>query len=275
MSEPFGKRAILRSSPAQFEVVRKHLCTLLAVLRAQSVSYHTSHWQAQGSSFYGDHLLFQRLYEAVEKEVDSLAEKIAGYLGAEVLSQSSQTRLIAFYATLWEDISGHYERGLKSEEVLQKELKDAYDRIKSAGAMTLGLDDFLMALANSHDSHIYLQQQALGVVDKSAKSQNPGEHALENTEGVFQEWIKEIEGSEHQASVIDYSGPNGLLEWNSTEKRFSVLASELPRKGAEIRSGIMVRSPRGGLMKFGNAKPTSHGWHLEGVGGHSLFVWSS
>ena len=35
----------------------------LDLLRALSLLHHTHHWQTMGSQFYGDHLLYQRLYD--------------------------------------------------------------------------------------------------------------------------------------------------------------------------------------------------------------------
>jgi DNA-binding ferritin-like protein len=43
------------------------------------------HWQAKGQPFYGDHLLFERLYKARVEQIDSLAEVIAGHFGADKL----------------------------------------------------------------------------------------------------------------------------------------------------------------------------------------------
>lgn len=58
---------------------------LWASLRAAHHLYGTLHWQAKGQPFYGDHLLFERLYTGRVEEIDGLAELIAGHYGAQVL----------------------------------------------------------------------------------------------------------------------------------------------------------------------------------------------
>lgn len=58
---------------------------LWASLRAAHHLYWTLHWQAKGQPFYGDHLLFERLYKGRLEEIDDLAELIAGHFGAQVL----------------------------------------------------------------------------------------------------------------------------------------------------------------------------------------------
>jgi hypothetical protein len=54
-------------------------------LRAAHHVYWTLHWQAQGVGYYGDHLLYQRLYQARVKEIDRVAETIAAVYGADKL----------------------------------------------------------------------------------------------------------------------------------------------------------------------------------------------
>ena len=158
------KTAYLNATPMQREAVRRHLCDVLACLRAQSLSYQTSHWQVVGQSFYGNHLLFQRLYKSVLEQVDQLAEKVVGYLGSEVVGLESQMKHIYQYTASWSQIGCNHKRGLQSEADLQMALKHAYEGIKNVNAMTLGLDDWIMATANAHEENEYLLQQALAPI---------------------------------------------------------------------------------------------------------------
>lgn len=162
------KQAYMNATPMQREVVRQRLCDVLACLRASYLSYQTSHWQVVGQSFYGNHLLFQRLYESVQKQVDELAEKLVGYLGREVVGLDHQMQHIWGYTQKWSQIDCHHKRGLQSEIDLQAALKRAYDGIKKINAMTLGLDDWIMATANAHEENEYLLQQALAPIPKQA-----------------------------------------------------------------------------------------------------------
>ena len=156
-----AKIAYMDATPAQRKAVHEHLCGLLAILRAQEMSYQTSHWQSSGMSYYGNHLLFQRLYESVGAEIDGIAEKMVGYLGAESVNLAPQAVKVATFAVAWSKIDCPFHRGLASEEQLQTATKAAYDGIKEIGAMTLGLDDFLMAMANAHETNAYLLQQVM------------------------------------------------------------------------------------------------------------------
>ena len=177
-----GKSAYLNATPMQREVVRRYLCDVLACLRAQYLSYQTSHWQVVGQSFYGNHLLFARLYESVQAQVDGLAEKLVGYLGREVVGLDHQIKHIAAYTMRWSQIGCHHKRGLQSEADLQAALKRAYDGIKQVNAMTLGLDDWIMATANAHEENEYLLQQALTPVPGKKQA---SKKASTNTERYF------------------------------------------------------------------------------------------
>jgi DNA-binding ferritin-like protein len=193
--DPREKQAYMEASPAQREVVRKLLCNLLCLLRAQSLSYQTSHWQAVGSSAYGNHLLFMRLYESVQDQIDQLAEKIVGYLGTPAVNLVPAVNNIAQYATRWSSIDCLHSRGLQSEADCQSAIKSAYDGIKAAQAMTLGLDDWLMATANAHEENTYLLQQV--------KAQPPAKVAA-----LVKAWSKRAEAP----SAEGYFRPNPRKE---------------------------------------------------------------
>jgi len=148
---------------AQLAIITERLGGVLSILRAQYISYQTSHWQVKGQNFYENHLLFQRLYEAVQGEVDGTAEKLVGLVGPDSVALEVQIELIEDWCERWAATSDHHLRGLRSERDVQAVLKNAYDEIKASNAMTLGLDDFLMATASAHDTNAYLLQQVLQI----------------------------------------------------------------------------------------------------------------
>lgn len=155
------RRSYMTGSREQTDVVVSHLAHLLAYLRAMYLSYQTSHWQTKGPAYYGNHLLFQRLYESVQDEIDALAEKIVGYVGPAGVDLDGQVDLVNTIASGLAATADHHVRGLESEVAFQRHVKAAYDAIKDAGVMTLGLDDFLMATASAHETNQYLLQQVL------------------------------------------------------------------------------------------------------------------
>lgn len=142
-------------------VLKEHLINVLATLRAQYVSYQTSHWLAMGTAFYSEHLMFQRLYESVLEEIDTLAEKLVCFEDDAGVDMVEQTEKIHLLCKKWAEISCPIERGFESEKFVQSILEEAYEAITKSDEMTLGLDDFLMATANAHEVNMYLLKRSL------------------------------------------------------------------------------------------------------------------
>lgn len=143
---------------------------LLGAMRAMHWNYWTSHWQVAGSSFYGDHLMFARMYEALEEEIDTLAEKLVGFFGSDSVDGCSQMNWASSFIRSWSVYRCPYCRGLRSEKELQSLLSSFYDKLKKGQAMSLGLDDYIMATASSHETNIYLLQQRLKQIESMRKA---------------------------------------------------------------------------------------------------------
>lgn len=135
------------------------LRALLALLRAQYWHYQNAHWTVKGGPFYGDHLMFQRIYEGLQKEIDTLAEKAVASFGGEVVEPTSLAALMQGWLRRWSGIDCLHKRSLASEADFQNAVKGVYDAMKAEGTLSLGMDDFLMAIANDHETNTYLVQQ--------------------------------------------------------------------------------------------------------------------
>lgn len=151
---------------AQTKLVSKNtaiemLQWLLAALRAQYWNYQQSHWQTKGPTYYGNHLLFQRLYESVQEQIDTLAEKMVGSYGPESVDGLDLGAKFEEFIRRWSEVGCLHKRGLLSEEDLQKLIKWAYEKLKQMGELSLGMDDFLMATASEHETNQYLLRQVL------------------------------------------------------------------------------------------------------------------
>jgi len=135
------------------------LTRLLGRLKSLYWQHWTAHWQTAGPNSYGDHLLFERLKNEVEEEIDPLAEKIVGYFGERGVNP---------YHVMNHELEGMVKepdlvsKALYLEQDFQELLEDTVDQLEEMGALTLGLEDFLPSMASTHDSHLFLLQQRLG-----------------------------------------------------------------------------------------------------------------
>lgn len=137
------------------------LALLLAYLRAAQQAHWTAHWQAQGSSFYGDHLLFERLYSALSGEIDTLAEKLVAKYGAEAVDLSKQMASVADLGSKWGQEPNLVARAFLIEEDLQGAIESVMGLTDEASELSLGLENFLGQLADSHETALYLLGQRL------------------------------------------------------------------------------------------------------------------
>ena len=134
------------------------LHNILAILRAQQVSYHVSHWQASGPLAFADHMLFDRLYSSMAGEIDTIGEKIVGAFGSQGIKAAQLATDITGWVARWADVQDPVARGLASEAVLQTAIKVAVDNGAASG-MSLGLDNALRAIADAHETNIMLLRQ--------------------------------------------------------------------------------------------------------------------
>ncbi len=130
---------------------------LLAFLRAQSWLLLNLHWTVKGTDFYELHLLFERLYGALGGQIDGLAEKIVGYYGVEAVEMNDSMSRAQKWLKEWKGEA--VDAALSSEKQLQTLIRQTYEAMKEKKELSLGLDDFLMALASDHETHLYLLGQ--------------------------------------------------------------------------------------------------------------------
>lgn len=134
------------------------LLDLWAGLRAAHHLYHTLHWQAKGQPFYGDHLMFKRLYEGVEGDIDDLAEVIAGHYGADKLDP------IKAWAAAGEKISAVATMGgspLAIAEMIMDLSEAANDAIVNGGECPYpgALSNLVSGIGTKHLADVYLLKQ--------------------------------------------------------------------------------------------------------------------
>ena len=141
--------------PAAPDGLLSALLGLWASLRSAHHVYWTLHWQSRGAPYYGDHLLYQRLYEARVKEIDRVAEAIAAIYGSDVLNavpawEAAQRVLL---------VTAHAQNpGLKAAETILH----AANRTNAAiGQHPYGIavNNVIAGIADSALEAVYLLQQ--------------------------------------------------------------------------------------------------------------------
>lgn len=141
------------------EKCNKTAIVYLATLRTIYNLAQENHWKSKGSNFYSNHLLFQRIYEETQENVDEAAEKLITLFGDEVLNEeillSTESKVKQKYFNL-EGI----DQVLKIIKDFISFSKFAYNCFEQEKKLTLGLDDMIMSIASDQESHVYLLTQS-------------------------------------------------------------------------------------------------------------------
>jgi len=143
------------------------LSVLIVYLKFLAAVHQNHHWITKGDPFYGDHLLFQRLYEGVLEDIDSLAEKSIGLgstAGVDLVLQTSQVmKLVQGYgmASTVPQSTELAKRSYLAEMNFIKAAAYLAECLKECGLMTRGLDNLLAGIEDRHESNVYLLKQRI------------------------------------------------------------------------------------------------------------------
>ena len=134
----------------------------IASLKGMAQIHQHNHWTTNGESFYGDHLLFKRLYESATEDLDAAAEKFIGLFSDECLKYDLQAELLNKVLLRYSKLEGSpVEMSLAIEKDFIKFCESAYECFEKEGKLTLGLDDMIMSMSNNREESVYLLQQVL------------------------------------------------------------------------------------------------------------------
>lgn len=134
----------------------------VATLRQIYLTHQYSHWTTRGDAFYGDHLVFERLYKSAADDADSAAEKMIGLFGAESVNYDSQRNFMTKLAEKYSSLDGEpVKMSLAIEKHFLDFSKEVYKAFDDDGVLSLGLDDLIMQIASSRETSVYLLNQIL------------------------------------------------------------------------------------------------------------------
>jgi DNA-binding ferritin-like protein len=136
---------------------KSDLTAVLVDLLASYRLLQTLHWQARGESYYGDHLLYQRIYEAIPKEIDAVAERLVGLYGEDPVDADHLESAVARRLRAWK-MSGaaQVQRALSVERAILATVQRALETLDGTDP---GTENLLAGIADTHLGHLYLLQQ--------------------------------------------------------------------------------------------------------------------
>jgi DNA-binding ferritin-like protein len=131
---------------------------LLVKLRLIAFYYQTAHWTVKGSLFFQDHLLFERLYNSVNEEIDGVAEKAIA-----LTKNRAVVNLPAILEKVTEESKKLRYECKENAEFVSEAISLEQDLLEfleiAAKDCSLGCNDLLASIANTHEGHLYLLTQ--------------------------------------------------------------------------------------------------------------------
>lgn len=135
-------------------------------LKALAAIHQAHHWQASADPFYGDHLLYQRLYDSANDEVDRVAEKAVGVGCSELVTPITMSscvdsiiKAIYFVRPGIPNPTDLAARSLNTERNLLSALKYLSTNLEQKNLLTKGVDNLIADLCDAHEGSIYLLKQ--------------------------------------------------------------------------------------------------------------------
>lgn len=121
----------------------------------------TLHWRSKGGDYYGDHLLYQRLYEARQPELDRMAEVIAAVGGSGALDPvkglDAAKPLVAQVEALNKPDAA---KAIVAAQTVMRAV-DAAAQAAQGTPYKLAVENATGGIADSHLESVYLLQQRL------------------------------------------------------------------------------------------------------------------
>ena len=138
------------------------LVAVSVALWAERLAFQTYHWNSKGAPYYGDHLLFQRLYEARDAEIDRMGEVLLAVGGPELVAAP---RTLAGMMHSIEAVENSGQNDFQKAVML---VNSTLERINAANAAlgnspyTVAVNNVLAGVADKHLEALYLLRQRLG-----------------------------------------------------------------------------------------------------------------
>lgn len=144
------------------------LAVVLAVLRAHAMLLQTAHWSTRGDTFYGDHLLFERLYGAVNSEIDMVAEKAVGMGSSNLVNAPLQLKQMYKIMCMYDTTAGTIpqpsdwaRKCYAAEQHIIGLIDQAIESLQNSGCLTKGVDNMLVGMLDAHENNCYLLKQRI------------------------------------------------------------------------------------------------------------------
>ena len=133
-----------------------NLASVLYHLQWEAHAFQAYHWRAKGTTSYGDHLLFQRLYEEVTPLIDQMGERLMGRGSVEAISPDESAR---HCCAMLESIESDTRDDFAKAHSLVTSFTKLIARVLGQETLSPGEENLLEGFADKHEEFEYLLKQ--------------------------------------------------------------------------------------------------------------------
>jgi DNA-binding ferritin-like protein len=138
------------------------LIAVHVALEVEQMLFHAYHWRSKGQDYYGDHLLYQRLYQDRAEEIDRIGEVLMAVGGADsVVPSVTVTGMLDLVNRTEKVGNSDAERGLLLVEETLHRINDA-NNLLGKEAYALAVNNVLAGFSDKHLEALYLLRQRVG-----------------------------------------------------------------------------------------------------------------
>ena len=132
----------------------------LAHFRAGNLWFHGAHHVTVGAGFQGDHKFYAKVYQQYEAEFDLMAEKAIAMAGVAMASPQAVSARAAHIVSTMPAIAGLQGHtigaaALQVEKQTLTFIEKIFRDLEGGKRLSLGMNDFLAAAANAHETNVY------------------------------------------------------------------------------------------------------------------------
>jgi len=135
------------------------LIAVHVALAGEQLLFHAYHWRSKGEDYYGDHLLYERLYKGRKKEIDRIGEVLMAVAGANSVAPVVTVTGMHDLASRIEAVQGtQAQRGVVLVEETLRRINTANGLLGDT-PYTLSVNNVLAGFADAHLEALYLLKQ--------------------------------------------------------------------------------------------------------------------
>lgn len=140
------------------------LASIGTLLHALQLLHQSAHWQVKGPTYYGDHLLFERVYKDIRKEVDAIGERTVAMGDPRLVCPILVAGLSAELLQGWGKGHGKVEAANQLVAMslrAEREFIAAVSQALAQAPASDGVQNLLQGIADAHEGNVYLLEQRL------------------------------------------------------------------------------------------------------------------